>query len=72
MTYMIFCRHSAREEEVGDGGEKEADGGDEEAHPPGPNPAGVTLSQLLFSSCGKQESPGITVSHKSCFNLSIK
>ncbi|TNN74172.1 hypothetical protein EYF80_015617 [Liparis tanakae] len=44
-------RQSAREEEVGDGGEKQAGGGDEQAHPPGPHPAGVALGQLEFSSC---------------------
>lgn len=53
MTYIIFCRHGAREEEVGDGGEKQAAGGDEQAHPPGPDPTGVTVPQLMLGSCRK-------------------
>lgn len=72
VTYVIFCRHSTREEEVGDGGENQAAGGDEQAHPPGPDPAGVSVSQLLLSSCRKQQSPDTAVNHLSCFNRSIK
>lgn len=45
-----------REEEVGDGGENQAARGDEQAHPPGPHPAGVAVSQLQVGSCVAQHS----------------
>lgn len=55
-AYLMFWRHCTREEEVGDGGENQAARGDEQAHPPGPHPAGVTVSQLQFSSCIEEQS----------------
>lgn len=53
MTYIVFWRQFTWEEEVGDGGEKQAASDDEQAHPPGPDPAWVTGFQLLLSSCRK-------------------
>lgn len=54
-TYMMLRRHRAGEEEVGDGGEDQAAGGDEQAHPPGADPAGVAVSHLLLGSCRTQQ-----------------
>lgn len=68
VTHIFLWMHPTREEEVGDGGENQAAGGDEQTHPPGPDPAGVTLSQLLFGSCRKTT----MVSRHSCLNLTIK
>lgn len=50
-SYLALRRHGAREEEVGDGGEEEAAGGDEKPHPPGPHPAGVAQPQLRLRLC---------------------
>lgn len=50
-SHLALRRHGAREEEVGDGGEEEAAGGDEKPHPPGPHPAGVAQPQLLLRPC---------------------
>lgn len=55
VTYIMFCGHSTGEEEVRDGCEEQAAGGDEHAHPPGPDPSGISRPQLLFSSCTKQQ-----------------
>ena len=45
-TYIVLWRHSTREEEVGDGRENQAAGGEEQANPPGPDPARITGCQL--------------------------
>lgn len=60
-TYIVLWRHPTREEEVGDGGEKQEASSDEQAHPPGADPAGVTLPELLFSSCRTRQ---WTLSHQ--------
>lgn len=43
---MVLRSHGTGEEEVGDRGENQAAGRDEQAHPPGTDPARIARSEL--------------------------